>query len=278
MPDVINYRFRLRRGLAADWAAQNELLLEGEFGLELDTRKKKIGDGVTLWNDLPYDGEASGGVSFLAGTSYTVVKADTNQTLICSNAAPFALHVPTNAAEPIDIGTKIAYTQGGLGAVTVTPAGGVTVHAPNGYTTGRAYDGGVLEKIGIDEWQLWSGPALATVATTGDYNDLINTPPSDGRAVSDINEQTGTTYTLALTDAKRAVRCTNASDIVVTIPTHTTAAIPLYVAIPIFQGGAGKVTIVGASGVTIEPATAGTTSAGDFRVLFKRLNNTWVLA
>lgn len=54
MPDVVNYRFRLRRGLAATWAATNDMLLDGEFGLETDTRKLKIGDGVTGWNDLDY--------------------------------------------------------------------------------------------------------------------------------------------------------------------------------------------------------------------------------
>lgn len=56
MADVIKYRFVLRRGLAADWTAKNEVLLQGEFGLELDTGKKKVGDGVTPWNGLPYDG------------------------------------------------------------------------------------------------------------------------------------------------------------------------------------------------------------------------------
>lgn len=56
MADVIKYRFVLRRGLAADWTAKNEVLLQGEFGLELDTGKKKVGDGTTPWNALPYDG------------------------------------------------------------------------------------------------------------------------------------------------------------------------------------------------------------------------------
>lgn len=54
MAEVINYRFRLRRGLAANWASKNELLLEGEFGLELDTGRVKLGDGVTAWNSLGY--------------------------------------------------------------------------------------------------------------------------------------------------------------------------------------------------------------------------------
>lgn len=54
MPEIVDYRFRLRRGLAATWAATNDVLLDGEFGLERDTGKLKIGDGVTPWNTLPY--------------------------------------------------------------------------------------------------------------------------------------------------------------------------------------------------------------------------------
>lgn len=54
MTDIIQYRFRLRRGTADNWYATNDVLLEGEFGLETDTGRVKIGDGVTGWNGLPY--------------------------------------------------------------------------------------------------------------------------------------------------------------------------------------------------------------------------------
>ncbi|KXB20142.1 hypothetical protein, partial [Xylella fastidiosa] len=54
MADTLQYRFVVRRGRAATWARRNERLLGGEFGLETDTGKLKIGDGLTAWNDLPY--------------------------------------------------------------------------------------------------------------------------------------------------------------------------------------------------------------------------------
>lgn len=53
-PEVIHYRFRLRRALAATWIALNDTLLDGEFGLEKDTGRLKIGDAITPWTDLPY--------------------------------------------------------------------------------------------------------------------------------------------------------------------------------------------------------------------------------
>jgi hypothetical protein len=45
---------QLRRGLAIEWSTVNPLLAEGELAVELDTGLYKLGDGVRLWNDLPY--------------------------------------------------------------------------------------------------------------------------------------------------------------------------------------------------------------------------------
>lgn len=39
---------------AANWSIKNPILTEGEHGLESDTRKYKIGDGVHHYRDLPY--------------------------------------------------------------------------------------------------------------------------------------------------------------------------------------------------------------------------------
>lgn len=52
--ETISYRFVVRRGLAAAWTATNDVLLAGEWGLETDTKKLKMGDGATAWTALPY--------------------------------------------------------------------------------------------------------------------------------------------------------------------------------------------------------------------------------
>ena len=49
-------RIQLRRGSAAFWADENPILRSGEPGYERDTRRLKLGDGVTPWRDLPYFG------------------------------------------------------------------------------------------------------------------------------------------------------------------------------------------------------------------------------
>jgi hypothetical protein len=53
MTDTIT-QFQLRNGTAANWTSSNPVLLEGEVGFESDTRKLKLGNGVSAWNDLLY--------------------------------------------------------------------------------------------------------------------------------------------------------------------------------------------------------------------------------
>lgn len=49
-------QIQLRRDTAANWAATNSMLVQGEPGLETDTGKIKYGDGITTWNGLAYHG------------------------------------------------------------------------------------------------------------------------------------------------------------------------------------------------------------------------------
>lgn len=55
--EIIPVRFELRYGTTAQWETANPLLREGEPGIEVlvsGQRSMKIGDGILLWNDLPY--------------------------------------------------------------------------------------------------------------------------------------------------------------------------------------------------------------------------------
>ncbi len=71
-----NRRIQHRRELAAVWTSQNPILLEGEFGIEKDTKLFKIGDGVTSWADLEY-----GGLRGANGSNGTI-SADTDNRLV----------------------------------------------------------------------------------------------------------------------------------------------------------------------------------------------------
>lgn len=136
---------------------------------------------------------------------------------------------------------------------------------------------------------MWNGPGLGDMATVDDAPSdgkvygrkngaWAEAAGGDGGGITGVNEQTGTTYTLVVGDATKAVRCTNSSAITITIPKHADVALPLYCVIPILQGGAGAVTIAGDTGVTVEaPNGSATTGAGDFRTLFQRNTDDWVI-
>jgi hypothetical protein len=86
------------------------------------------------------------------------------------------------------------------------------------------------------------------ILSADDVNDI--TEGVNDLAFGQFNAQTGTTYTLVLTDVAKVVSLTNASPITLTIPTNATTAFPTGTQILLYQGGAGQVTIGGA-GVTI---------------------------
>jgi Major tropism determinant N-terminal domain len=45
---------QMRRGPAAEWTQHDPLLMQGELGVEVDTHKWKVGDGLLQWSALPY--------------------------------------------------------------------------------------------------------------------------------------------------------------------------------------------------------------------------------
>ena len=65
-------RIQLRRDGAQQWANVNPILAQGELGIEIDTSRLKIGDGVTAWNSLKYERP----LETESNTANTLVKRD----------------------------------------------------------------------------------------------------------------------------------------------------------------------------------------------------------
>jgi hypothetical protein len=78
-----------------------------------------------------------------------------------------------------------------------------------------------------------------------------------------INAQTGTSYTLVLTDAGKFVTMTNAAASTLTVPPNSAVAFPIGTFIEGAQLGAGQLTITPGSGVTVN-ATPGLKIAAQF--------------
>lgn len=149
-----------------------------------------------------------------------------------------------------------------------------------GGTTARkvTVSGGDVEIVGAGTAIITFPSTSSVLATQALSETLTNKTLTDPKIVTTINAQTGTTYTLALTDASKIVTLANASAITVTIPTNAVTAFPIGTQIDLIQILAGKVTISGA-GVTIN-SKGGNLSIGAQWVdvtLIKTATDTWIV-
>jgi len=86
---------------------------------------------------------------------------------------------------------------------------------------------------------------------TGDLT-LTGTLVANGSNIAQaINAQTGTTYTTVLADGGKLVTLSNSSAINLTIPPNSSVAYPVGTKLDFAQLGAGQVTVVAGSGVTV---------------------------
>lgn len=93
-----------------------------------------------------------------------------------------------------------------------------------------------------------------------------------------LNAQTGTTYTLALSDAHKLVTLSNASSITLTVPTNASIPFDIGDQVNLLQLGAGQVTISGA-GVTLRSQGSKLKLNGQYSTatLVKIASDEWVL-
>lgn len=96
-----------------------------------------------------------------------------------------------------------------------------------------------------------------------------------------FNAQTGTTYTLALSDGYKIVTLSNAATITVTVPKNATVAIPVGWRADFYWLGAGQPTFAPEDGaVTLEYPATDTLAMAEryaFCSLVKRDTNTWAV-
>jgi hypothetical protein len=91
------------------------------------------------------------------------------------------------------------------------------------------------------------------------------------------NAQSNTTYTLVLTDRDKLVTLSNASAITLTVPTNASVAFAIGAVVNIQQSGAGEVTVVGDTGVTVNGAGTKTRAQWSAASLVKTATDTWTL-
>ena len=119
---------------------------------------------------------------------------------------------------------------------------------------------------------------VETVIT--DTDDKLPTSGAvlDHVASATLNNQTGTSYTLVLSDKGKVVTLSNASAITLTIPANASVAFPIGTQIPFVQIGAGQVTVAITTD-TLSSVGGATKLTGQYSAgtLIKLTSTIWVL-
>lgn len=186
----------------------------------------------------------------------------------------------TDIPDPV-IGVSLTGNTTGAASATLTDLanGQISIVTNTSFSTSASsinWDG-VTNKpdpiIGINLTGIVTGAASATLT------DLQNGQISITTAMNIItNAQSGTSYSLVLSDAGDLVELNNASPITLVIPLNSTQAFPTGTKIDILQTGAGQVTASYVSGVTLNSSGGATKLVGQWSAatLIKRGTDTWV--
>ena len=129
--------------------------------------------------------------------------------------------------------------------------------------------------VGIVE--ISSGTSTSGTVLTANGSGGVSFQPTASSNLS-INAQTGTTYTLVLSDAAKLIELSNTSAITFTIPMNSAVAFPVGTKIDLLQTNTGQVT-VGGAGVTLNTFDSRTKLGGQWAAasIIKRATDTWVI-
>ena len=154
----------------------------------------------------------------------------------------------------------------------------------NSVTSAKIVDGAIVNADINASAAIVATKLASGVQTSLGKADTATQPADLSSAIAaaqtvDINAQTGTTYTLVVGDASKAVECSNASAITLTVPPNASVAFAVGTVIEVLQVGAGQVTLAPGSGVTLNAANGLKTSKQWSAVtLRKRATNDWLVA
>ncbi|PZQ95185.1 MAG: hypothetical protein DI533_20250 [Cereibacter sphaeroides] len=97
------------------------------------------------------------------GSTDTAQLSDANKLIVGNGAAAQTATIPANATAAFEIGDVLTWMQRGAGLLTISPAGGVTLDVPEGFSTVMRHRYGSISatKVDTNEWIITG--ALASV-------------------------------------------------------------------------------------------------------------------
>lgn len=139
------------------------------------------------------------------------------------------------------------------------------------------FEAGYWREIGVAE----GGGIVSITAGPGihvDSTDPLHPVVSTSESGAGVNIQTGTSYTLVISDAFKTVYMDNEEPNTLTVPSDSSFPFPNNTRIDLGQDGEGQTTIVAGAGVTIRsPETLKLRKRWSKASLVRRAANTWDL-
>ena len=186
---------------------------------------------------------------------------------------------------PLNTGAGIVI---GTSAITVSQIWGRSTLAITGANTFTSTQTFAVGSTTLVPWKFQAGAVLTTpIAHAVEYDGtqmyLSNTAAERlpvATSKIQINAQTGTTYTLVLTDAGYLITANNAGAITLSVPTNASVAFPIGTQILVNQLGAGQVTVAAVTpGTTTVSGRNGLKTSGQYAMisLVKVATDQWIV-
>lgn len=231
-------RLQNRRDIASAWTSANPTLAAGEMGLETDTSKFKLGDGVTAWNSLAY--------------AYTAGAAGAQGTTGTQGTTGLQGTQGVQGTEGLQGTTG---SQGTEGLQGLTGAQGTT--GTQGLTGTQGISGASI----LGTTNTWTGANDFTTSVTGLVLDATTTTSSRGVGYMGIPQSGAATtgaYTLVAADAGEHIYSTATRT--VTIPANGSVAFPVGTTV-VFIAATGTTVTIAITSDTLILAGTGTTGS-----------------
>ena len=162
-------RIQLRRGGAQEWANANPTLAQGELGIELDTGRFKIGDGVSAWNTLRYERP----VESTSNTANTLVQRDADGNFAAGTVTATLIGNASTAsrlasARQIQLGGDLTGSAIFDGSTNITIASNLDLISTLPHYDGTTSASGEYTKVTVDAKGRITN--ASTPSTLADYN------------------------------------------------------------------------------------------------------------
>ncbi len=280
-------KYLTTNGTSVSWSTVNSLPSQsGNSGKYLTT------DGTTAsWATLDLSLYAPLSSPALTGVpTAPTATAATNTTQIATTAfvrteisnlvdsAPGALDTLNELAAAINDDANFATTiTTALSGKEPTITSGTTSQYWRGDKSWQTLDKSAVGLSNVENTALSTWAGSSNITTIGTLTNL--TVSGSLLNYVQINNQTGTSYTLELSDASRLIQMNNSSANTLTVPQDSVVNFPVGTRIDIVQTGTGQTTIQSVIQVTLNSFESATKLAGRWAAatLIKTSTNTWTL-